>query len=440
MTTNCEPKPKTQNLALSWPLPLFLRLRGPTLRNKPRKQQNDPRMDGQDNQEGLEVVGLEEEDFDTVLARLEDLPPEELIEAFKARPELARVTDASGWTLLHHVVHAGLPTHCAFIAVHFWPEAVQQRGGEGELPLHLVNARTEPAAVVLLVRRWPEAAQHSYGAADEEGNYPFFCAIRNGAPPEVVLLLFGARYGDDAVMAADHPASQDGVRALQIALESNADHVVVGIVHRGWPDSIQATFSHRRTPLHVAVAHGASHAVVRVLVGLRREAVLELDDDGCLPIHHVRSFTAWVPGDGSFPSDSWQNADTAQLLIQTQPVCMLLKNTAGQLAVHKAVQTNSLALVQVLVEQSLPYSKYVRTLLARDAAGSTPLHVAVARPDAPAPVVKYLVEQGPGALRERDNNGFLPWELAVASGAPLDVLFLCVSTWPECLPPGGDRA
>jgi Ankyrin repeat len=425
---------------LPLPLPFILEVER-TVRNKPRKQQNDPRMDGQDNQEGLDVAGVEEEDFDAILARLEDLPLEELHHAFAARPELARVTDAAnGWTLLHHVVHKGVSAERAFIVAHYWPESVQHRGREGELPLHLANAETDPAVVLLLLRRWPEAARHSYGAADEAENYPFFCAIRNGAPPQIVLLLFGARYGDGAVMGADHPAAHDGVRALQIALEGNADPVVAGIVHTGWPDSIHATFGRGRTPLHVAVAHGASHAVVRDLIGLREEAVLERDENGCLPIHYVRSFTEWVPGEVLFQSDSWQNADTAQLLIQTQPVCMLLKNTAGQLAVHKAVQTNSLALVQVLVEQSLPYSKYVRTLLAHDAAGSTPLHVAVARPDAPAPVVKYLVEQGPGALRERDNNGFLPWELAVSSGAPLDVLFLCVSTWPECLPPGGDRA
>jgi Ankyrin repeat len=398
-------------------------------------------MDGQDNQEGLEVVGAEEEDFDAILARLEDLPPEELHHAFAARPELARVTDANGWTLLHHVVHKGVSADRAFIVAHYWPESVQHRGREEELALHLANAETDPAAVLLLLRLWPEAARHSYGAVDEAENYPFFCAIRNGAPPQIVLLLFGARYGDGAVMGADHPAAHDGVRALQISLEGNADPVVVAIVHTGWPDSIHAAFGHGRTPLHVAVAHGAPQAVVRDLIGLRQEAVLERDDDGCLPIHYVRSFTEWVPGDGSFQSDSWQNADTAQLLVQMEPVCMLLRNNAWQLAVHKAAQTDSLALVQVLVEQSLPYSWHLRTLLARDAAGSTPLHVAVARgPDAPPAVVKYLVEQGPGALQERDNNGFLPWELAVACGAPLDVLFLCVSTWPECLPPGGDRA
>jgi ankyrin repeat protein len=399
-------------------------------------------MDGQDNQEGLEVAGVEEEDFATILARLEDLPPEALREAFAARPELARVTDANGWTLLHHVVHRGVSAERASVVMFFWPESVQRRGREGQLPLHLANARTDPAAVLLLEELWPEAARPTYGAVDEAGNCPFFCAIRNGATPQIVLLLFRARYGDGAVMGADHPAAHDGVRALQIALEGNADPVVVAIVHTGWPDSIHATFGRGRTPLHVAVAHGAPHAVVRDLIGLRQEAVLERDGDGCLPIHHVRSFTEWVPGDGSFQSDSWQNADTAQLLVQMEPVCMLLRNNAWQLAVHKAAQTDSLALVRVLVEQSLPYSWHLRTLLARDAAGSTSLHVAVARPDAPPAVVKYLVEQGPGALQERDNNGFLPLERAVACGAPLDVLFLCVSTWPECLPRGAaaDRA
>jgi hypothetical protein len=91
-------------------------------------------------------------------------------------------------------------------------------------------------------------------------------------------------------------------------------------------------------------------------------------------------------------------------------------------------QANSLALVQVLSEPS------PQSLQARNAAGLTPLHLAVARgPDASPGVVACLLDQRPGVLQQRDARGLLPMELAVASRAPLDVLFLCVLKWPECV-------
>jgi Ankyrin repeat len=159
----------------------------------------------------------------------------------------------------------------------------------------------------------------------------------------------------------------------------------------------------------------------------RPGAVRDRDGEGNLPIHCA----GWHPG------DAWRaNAEAAQLLIQTWPASLLETNHAGKLPVRRAAQTHSQALVQQLLAEPSP-----RSLRVRDAAGSTPLHVAVARQDYPPPdVVECLLDRWPGALQLRDKKGLLPMELAVASRAPLDVLFLCVLKWPECVPHGGDRA
>jgi ankyrin repeat protein len=392
-------------------------------------------MDGQDNQEGLEVVGVEEEDFDAILARLEDLPLPRLREAFEARPELARVTDANGWTLLHHVVHRGMPAHCAAVVVHFWPESVRHRARNGgQLPMHLVNHLTQHSAADFLLDVWPEAVLHTYGP-DEDGNFPFFCSIKNGARLRIVLRLFLQRYlppdwdgegGFPPEMAADHPAFRDGVRALQLALEVNAHLGVINLVLLGWPASLQERLVNGLTPVHLAIATGGARDVVEYLVHWRPAMVREQDGDGNLPIHYA----------GWHHDEAWRaDADAARALIEAWPESLLEANHAGELPVHRAVQASSPALVQVLAELS------PQSLHARNAAGLTPLHLAVARgPDASPGVVACLLDQHPGVLQQRDAHGLLPMALAVASRAPLDVLFLCVLKWPECVPHGGDRA
>jgi hypothetical protein len=49
-------------------------------------------------------------------------------------------------------------------------------------------------------------------------------------------------------------------------------------------------------------------------------------------------------------------------------------------------------------------------------------------------MVTFLLHQSPRALQLRDASGSLPVEVAAAGDAPLDVLFLLVTKWPECLP------
>jgi Ankyrin repeats (3 copies) len=343
-----------------------------------------------------------------------------------------------------------MPAHCSFVVIHAWPESVRQRVGHpwGPLPIHLVNDGTDSTVIEVLVHLFPEALRQTYGGGpgeteneyDESDYFPFFCAIRNGAHTEILLPLFVWRYepqwagGLPAVMGPDHPDFSDGVRALRVALRFNAPRVALEIIRVAWPASINerdgiGNDGGRSTFLHLAVARGASREVVEYLVQWRPAMVRERDDDGCLPIHYA----------GWHSDEAWRaDPDAARVLVNEWPGSLLEANRDGELPVHRAVRSDSLSLVQALVELS------PATLRAREtsSSGRTPLHVAVARPDAPPEMVQYLVEQGPGALQMRDGNGLLPLELAAESDASLDVWFLCISKWPECVPngAGGERA
>jgi hypothetical protein len=150
-------------------------------------------------------------------------------------------------------------------------------------------------------------------------------------------------------------------RALGRALRANADVEVVRLVRGTWPDAIRAHYGNLRTPLHDAVLIRVPHGVVAELVQWRPEAISERDDEGNLPIHYL--YLRWYHRLQGLQVD----VDVARLLIEAWPGSLLEANDAGELPLHRAVQSDSLPLVRLLVEQN-PQALHVGT-----AAGSAPL-------------------------------------------------------------------
>jgi Ankyrin repeat len=268
-----------------------------------------------------------------------------LQDAVEERPDLLRATDvANGWTLLHHAVHRGWTSGVARFLLEARPELVRQRARNGgELPIHLVNRQTGLPVALLVARTWPEALHLSYEPG-EEGDVPFFCAIKNRAPVRIVVLMFLWKYepafstasadwvlevllssvqSGEQFHAIDQylqvfsraSTARDGELALFLALETHAEPPVLRFLQWAWPASIRERNEKGRNALHVAVIQGASHEVVDVLVPhmvvdllvkWRPETARERDDEGCLPIHYV---TSW--------QDQWPNA--AQVLVPRVP-------------------------------------------------------------------------------------------------------------------------
>ena len=86
------------------------------------------------------------------------------------------------------------------------------------------------------------------------------------------------------------------------------------------------------------------------LASLWQHAVVERDDQGCLPIHNVRSFTTRWPN-RRYPS--WP--DTAQMLVMLlYPESAQQTNDAGEIPLHAAAQSNSLPLVQFFFVEEYP--------------------------------------------------------------------------------------
>jgi Ankyrin repeats (3 copies) len=372
--------------------------------------------------------------------------------ALEGRPDLVRVTDdaATGWTLLHHIVHMGLPLAFAELVVGAWPGIVRERGHGGraewgQLPVHLVNARTVREVAALLVQAYPEGLRLPGDLVDHPNCplEPFHCALRSGASVGVVRDLLEARYKPEWDASPSHdplrasklplkdPLRVDGVKALSLALQAHADVQVIRLVREAWPDAIHdpthPAYGYQWSALHDAIQRDASPEVVSLLAQWRPKALHERDADGNnLPIHLL------------YPSWSWEHHRTRRLLARSMGVAralleawlgsLLEANPAGEYPLHRAVRSGWLPLVRLLAEQNS------EALKVREA-GSTPLHVAAAaHADSAAEareILTYLVEQGRDAIELRDAHGLRPLEVAAATGATLDVLFMIVSTRPE---------
>jgi Ankyrin repeats (3 copies) len=379
-------------------------------------------MDAPDNV-GEGVV----EDVGATFATLDDLSLEDLQAALEARPELCRVTDARGWTLLHRAVDRGWEYLKLKFVIQARHESVRQVSSNGgQLPIHLVNHQTCSGAVYLLARQYPESLHISYGPDDEE-HFPFFCAIKNGASVQTVLLSFMLRYEPKLPpgtlrtiwKAAGHfelighvlgghgerefspqTTARDGHLALHLALQAGAstDREMLRLLCWAWPDSIRLRSPHRGTPLHFAVVMGAPHGVLDYLVMWQPEMVRERDDYGCLPIHCVRRVR-----------ENWTLRQGAQLLINEWPESLQERSNNGEVPLHAAARSDSLPLVQYLVEQ---YPEGVRV---RSNDGMLPLHNAAKSGSLPS--VQSLVERFPEGVRVRSNDGSLPLHNAARSGS-----------------------
>jgi ankyrin repeat protein len=399
---------------------------------------------GGGGEEGVAAAAVGAGADDPIFADLENGTWEAIREVIEARPDVVRATDAAnGWTLLHHAVHLGASPDKIRYLLEVGPGAARERARNGgPLPIHLVNPRTDPEVPILLAQQWLEALHLSY-EPHEEGNVPFFCAIKNGAPVSVVAAMFLLRYepafaaasmhrvfrvavkvGErelfeamDTIMLGEHrefsreATAQDGVMALRLALQVDADLRVVRFLAPAWPASIRSRDENGRTFLHLAVLNGVSRTMVQYLASLWEEAVLQTDNQGCFPIHYVRSFT----NDPSI-------LDPADMLFMMWPESLQQANDAGEIPLHGAAESNSLPLVQFIVE------KYPAGLQHRSNDGLLPIHKAVqAAQPVGEQVVPYLVQQWPDSVLEETNDGRTVLHCAVVGrGGPALVDLLVV--------------
>jgi ankyrin repeat protein len=398
-------------------------------------------------------------------------------------PEAMRERDdLNGELPLHRAIRMDAPLPLVKFLYRRFPESGQETDAEGRPPLHLAVARTESALWTssFLLRACPEAIC----VKDRHGRRPLHAAAatRN---PDAELLRFLIEIHPEAVRDRD----EEGLLPIHHAATSNRLAGPASVLAGPWPESVRALTEWGGTLLACAAAGGnASPDMVRFLAGTWPEAIRIRDQDGFLPLHYaagqvhveldvVQVFVILDPEavqdrgnvHGMLPLHSAAEEDApldvVRLLVEQRPESLGERCGYGWLALHYAVARilPKLDIIQFLAEQR-PESVHenypdgrtllhcaagntctrveiVRLLVDRvpdsvrqqDADGALPLHHAAKAGDRNPDVVAYLLEQCPQATRVRDAQGRLPIHLAAIHGARLEVVYILLSSWPECL-------
>ena len=139
-----------------------------------------------------------------------------------------------------------------------YPAAARTADKRGLLPLHWCAERKAAADVVAaLVKAFPEGA----GVADNAGMLPLHSAAANGASHDCVAALLSAN--PNAAATADGASSSR--LPLHYAAARKAPLEVVELLLAANPAAAAHRDANGKTPADLAIAHGASAAIVSAL-------------------------------------------------------------------------------------------------------------------------------------------------------------------------------
>jgi Ankyrin repeats (3 copies) len=353
-------------------------------------------------------------------------------------PESVRCASDDGSLPLHRAAHAGWPDAARFLARE-WPESVLRTDAEGRTPLHIASGCNEsgphladdPATVRVLVDEGPEAAH----VRSKDGQLPLHGAAR-AARLETVRLLIAAC---PTSVQATTVAGCTPLHCAADAIDTDCDNgpgfwqkerkAVLECLAGHCPEALRTPCSLLGfLPLHYAARSMRSLPSLRSLVSLWPEAVVEPSLDGSLPIHLAVARDA-------------PRLRIVRHLARRHPETLLFATCDGSLPLHLALAQKepSLKVVRFLVEEA------PEALQVGNVAGSLTMHIAAAAAskssasssssshtdDSFIKICADLVETYPQALQVPDKtNGMLPFQIAAASDASLDVVFCFVSKWP----------
>jgi ankyrin repeat protein len=346
-----------------------------------------------------------------------------------------------------------------------YPDAIREIGDWDQgLPLHLVNDKTPPDCVRFLIDRYPEAL----GVRDWNGDLPLYRAIRQGAGREVIEMLVegrpesieefdpdGRREGPRVLpvhVAAATWAFQDlevmrylverspesvgewtppdwgrlksarGCLPLHLALEYNADPSVIRFLLKQWRGSAQERAG-PFLPLHLAMNNIYTtpfEEVARSLLDAYPEALQETDERGSTVFHRACS-------------NELVSLQRLLPLVEYWPDALLAADAAGDLPIHVALQKCLSTQLPLEWKAGLLSKACPQSLRVADSKGQRPLHFAIAANS--LPVVRMFEDRSPGLLREvADAQGNTPAHLAAARfQASPELARFIVEAWPESL-------
>jgi ankyrin repeat protein len=366
---------------------------------------------------------------------------------------------------LRAAIECGAPREIVEYLNGLYPDAVRDIGDWNRgLPLHLVNDKTPPECVRFLVDRYPEAL----AVRDWNGDLPLYRALEQKAGREVIQMLVEGR--PESIEEFDPEEPRVGPRVLPVHVAAMTwdfqDLEVMRYLVERSPESVgewtppdwgRLESARGCLPLHLALRNFAHPSVVLFLLERRREAARERAGP-FLPLHLAVKHTSVTAFEEVARSllDAYPEAlrDTDERgstvfhwacsgevalsrlklllrLVEYSPDALLAADAAGDLPIHVALWREG---VEELENRADVLSKACpKSLLVANSKGLRPLHLAIAANS--LPVVRMFEDRSPGLLREvADAGGNTPAHLVAACvQASPDLARFIVEAWPESL-------
>jgi ankyrin repeat protein len=295
-----------------------------------------------------------------------------------------------------------------------YPDAVREIGGDDQsLPMHHVHRSTPPECVRFLLDRYREAL----AVRDVRGELPLYRAIKQCAGREVIQMLVEGRR--QSIAEFDPKGSRMGPRVLpvHVAARTWGPHqldvmrYLVELPHG--PESVgewtppnwgRLKSARGCLPLHLALRYDADPEVIRFLLKQRREAAQERAGPS-LPLHLAMKYT-----------HATRYKEVARCLLDAYPEALRDTDERGSTVFHRVCSDGS---HRTLVQLLLPLVEYwPEALLAADAAGDLPIHVALQEwPSCPEPLLLDLSKACPESLRVANSKGQRPLHFAIAANS-----------------------
>ena len=127
---------------------------------------------------------------------------------FEHTPGAADLVTAEGSNLLHLAACSYSEEVVDYIAERLPADAIRQRNGQGELPLHFAVCKPNAAVLRTIYERYPEAVK----LPDNHGNFPLhslFHTQQEECGQEVCMLRMLLSWYPDAVAIRNHPILED---------------------------------------------------------------------------------------------------------------------------------------------------------------------------------------------------------------------------------------
>jgi ankyrin repeat protein len=229
-------------------------------------------------------------------------------------------------------------------------------------------------------------------------------------------------YDPDALRVA---RATDGSYPIHVALEHGASLAVVDLLVRNQNvDATGLTNNAGETPLHVACRSGDSYTtvlgmndlleIIEFLVNQNPELVSARDEDGSAPLHVACATSARL--------------EIVRYLVECAPEALrVARATDGSYPIHVALEYGaSLVVIDLLLHNQDPYT----TGLTNNAS-ETPLHVAC-RCGASFEIVQSVVNRSGDAVKSVTSEGDLPLFLACGAAEPsLDTILTLMKGYPD---------